>query len=140
MKEKMTVIEGMGIVGVLMWISILILRNVPFFANSTAPEVVNIIATTPYVSGALLATACLKQLVAPVFSDKPLIKTGFTKITYLIICLLVAGCGIAFEMANPIIINGTKTYNFMAIFTLILVQTIMYFLPTFFIQEIFDKR
>lgn len=139
MKHRMIIIEWMGIIGLLYWGVVVLLRKMNVFDTSSLNAISLIIWTAPNFGGAWLSTAWLKQFVAPAFSTKSLIKISFTKKVYLRMCLLVFAISIILEALNPYLLGGTSGFDIYDIIATAIAELLIFIFPVLFVPDLFES-
>ena len=140
MKHRMIMIEWMGMIGLLLWGVVVLLRKMDIYDTSSLNAISLIIWTTPNFGGAWFSTAWLKQFVAPAFSTKSLIKISFTKMNYFSICLLVFTIAIILEILNPYLLGGTSGFDIYDITATAIAELLIFILPVLFAPDLFKSN
>lgn len=135
MKYRMLIIEWMGMIGLLFWGVVVLLRKMNIFDTSSLNAISLIIWTAPNFGG-----AWLKQFVAPAFSEKSLIKTSFTKKTYLNVCLLVCVIAFILEILNPYLLGGTSGFDIYDVMATVIAELLIFILPVLFASDLFESN
>ncbi len=136
----MLIIEWMGMIGLLFWGVVVLLRKMNIFDTSSLNAISLIIWTAPNFGGAWFSTAWLKQFVAPAFSEKSLIKTSFTKKTYLNVCLLVCVIAFILEILNPYLLGGTSGFDIYDVMATVIAELLIFILPVLFASDLFESN
>lgn len=139
MNRRMTMIEWMGIIGLLFWGIVIVLRKTHILDTSSLNAVSLVIWTAPNFGGAWFFTSCFKQCAAPAFSETALIKVPFTTRVYMGICLLVFAVSIILEALNPYLLGGTSGFDIYDMMAAAIAELLMFTIPVLFASDLFES-
>ncbi|WP_440895431.1 hypothetical protein ACS127_12805 [Amphibacillus sp. Q70] len=140
MKHRMLIIEWMGIIGLLFWAVVVLLRKMELFDTSSLNALSLIIWTAPNFGGAWFSTAWLKQFIAPAFTAKSLIKISFTKKVYFYVCLVIFAIGFILEIINPYLLGGTTGFDIYDMIATAIAELLIFILPVWLVPELFESK
>ena len=127
---KISSIDIMGILGLLIWIVTVFLRR--YYPINT---VIPIFQVMPNFWCAWFATDLLNQIVSPIYSEKKILNIEFSKKALSLICVIV----ILMALTNKVItiINTSKSIDVNDMLSTIVAEIIIFSIPVLQKEKIF---
>ncbi|MFD2114873.1 hypothetical protein ACFSTH_16175 [Paenibacillus yanchengensis] len=123
MKIRLTVIEYLGIIGLLIYFITIVVRRYEIIDNSNF----NLFWFAPNFGGAWFTTALIKQFFSPVGTNKPISSIVFSIKSYAIICFGVVILAIINEYAY--LLNTSGAFDIVDVIATIVAQILIFTLP-----------
>ena len=121
-KLKISSIDIMGVLGLLIWLITVFLRR--YYSINT---VIPIFQVMPNFGCAWFATALIKQIVSPIYSEKKILNIEFSKKVLFLICVIVILMALTNEVIT--IINTSKSIDVNDMLSTIVAEIIIFSIP-----------